>query len=175
MIKLLHLLVLGPVARQLEHRLRAGFFRHIAQEQAVMLAISDIGRERPSGAPAQFKVQSEIANDLLGKEADEIRVAREARVVIRKNLLRSRRAADVVVFLQQQYAQARTRQVTRGDEPVMAGAEDDNVVFGFHQDCRRIPALQKSDGVTTSLGLSTANQTGQSSRLRFGHSLEISS
>ena len=131
-VKLLHLLVLGPVSGQLEHRLRADFFRHVAQEQAVMPAIPHIRRERAGGAPAQLEVQSEIANDLFGKEADEIRVTREARIIIGKQLLRSGRAADVIVLLQQQHGQSRARQVTRRDESVMSRTEDDNIVSGLH-------------------------------------------
>ena len=51
------------------------------------------------------------------------------RVVIRKHFLRSRRAADVIVLLQQQDAQARARQIRRRDQPVMPGAKNNDVVF----------------------------------------------
>ena len=89
-----------------------------------MAAILHVGSERAGRAPAQLEVQAQIADDFLRKQADQVGVARQMRVVVGEDFLRSRGAADVIVFLQEQNAQSRACQVGRRDEAIMAGAED---------------------------------------------------
>ena len=72
-----------------------------------MAAVLHVRRERPGRAPAQLELQAEIANDFLREQTDQVGVARQMRVEIGEDLLRSRRAADVIVLLQQQDTQSR--------------------------------------------------------------------
>ena len=81
--------------------------------------------DRPS---PQFEFQPEILDDFVRKEADEIGIARQTRVVIGEKPLRSCRPADVIVFLQQQYAQASTREISRSNKAVVTRPEDHNII-----------------------------------------------
>ncbi len=116
-----------------------------------MAAVLHVGRERSGRAPAQLEVQAQIANDFLREQADQVGVARQMRVVIGEDFLRGRGAADVIVLLQEQDAQARARQIGRRDQTVMSGAKDDDVVSRFHFE-QRInvqPAYAESFGVAS--------------------------
>ena len=83
-VKFFHLLVLCVITRQLEHRLTALFFRHIAQEQSALMIVLHVRCKGRRRASAQRKVQIKITNDFLREQTDEIRVARETRVIIGK-------------------------------------------------------------------------------------------
>jgi hypothetical protein len=83
------------------------------------------------GAPAQFQFQTEILDDLLRKQADQIGVTRQARVVIGKDLLRNRGAADVIIFFQQQHAQSSTRKIRRRHQAIVSGSKNYNVIFAL--------------------------------------------
>ena len=93
-----------------------------------MALILHIRRERCSDASAQIEVQPEIAYDLFREQTDEIGISRQPRVIIGEDLLRSRRPADIIVLLQKQDTQSCATKITRGDEPVVAGAQDYDVV-----------------------------------------------
>src|ERR1043166_3950266 len=101
-VEALQLVVLGGVASQFAHGPAAYFFIHIAQEQRAVVPVFHVWRAGSDDAAPQFQLQTKIMDDLLRKEADQIGVTRQARLVIRKDLLRSRRAADVVVFFHYQ-------------------------------------------------------------------------
>ena len=124
--------MLRVTSGQLEDRLATHLFGDVAQEQAVVAAILHVWRERPGRTSAQFEIQTKIANDFLREQADQIRVARQMRVVVREHFLRSRRAADVIVLLQQQHTQTRARQISRCHESIVPGTKDDHVVLSFH-------------------------------------------
>ena len=96
-----------------------------------MCAVADIWSEGRSGAAAQFNAQAEVMYDFFRQEADKVRIAGDAGVVIREDALRSRCATDVIVFFQQQYTQARASEIRGRDQSVMTCAEDDDVVLGF--------------------------------------------
>ena len=97
-----------------------------------MAAVLHVGCERPGRTPAQLEVQPQIANDFLREQADQVRVARQIRVVVGEHFLRGRRSADVIVLLQEQDTQSRAGQVGRRHQAIMSGAQDDDIVFGSH-------------------------------------------
>src|SRR5437868_1529388 len=84
-VKLLQLLVLAFAAGKIDNRAPAFFFIDIADEQSVVFSISSVRRKRGDRAPAQLELQTELANDFLWKEANQISVARQPRVIIRKH------------------------------------------------------------------------------------------
>ena len=65
-VKLFHLPVLFIVTRQLNHRLPAYGLIDVAQQQTAMMCVTHVWRKRRGRAPAQFEIESEIANDLFG-------------------------------------------------------------------------------------------------------------
>ena len=75
-VKLSHLLVLRIASCKIGNRPPAFLFIHIAQEQSVMPTVLRVRRERRGRAPAQFEIQSKIANDFLREQTDEVRIAR---------------------------------------------------------------------------------------------------
>src|SRR4029077_20412134 len=135
-VKFLELLRLRKTSSKLEDGLTTRFLGDVAQEQAVVATIFQIRRERPGRASAQLEFQAKIANNFLREQADQVRVARQICIVVREDLLRRGGSADVIILLQQQDAQTRPRQVSRGHEPIVPGTEDDHVVFSFHCNSR---------------------------------------
>ena len=71
------LVVFGSVAGQLLDGFEADVLGHIAHEKSVVPAILDVGRVGTGRAPAQIKVQAEVADDFFRKQADQIGVARK--------------------------------------------------------------------------------------------------
>ena len=65
-----------------------------------MLSVIQIRRKRRRRAAAQFKIQSEVSDDFLREQTDEVGISRQSRIIIRKDFLRSRSAADIIVFFQ---------------------------------------------------------------------------
>src|SRR4029077_1574515 len=105
-VKLLNLVVLGVASSKIDNRFPALLFIDVADEQPGLMTILNIRRKRPGRPPAQFELQAKIANDLLREQTDQIRIARQPRVVIGKNFLGSRRPANVIIFLQEKDAQS---------------------------------------------------------------------
>ena len=108
-----------------------------------MLTLLCIRRVGSDLAPAQLEIQPEILNDLLREKTDQVRVAGEQGIVIRKDLLRGRGSPDVVVLFQQQHAQPRARQIGGCHKTIMTRTQDDDVVFGFHRACEVVSTLGK--------------------------------
>jgi hypothetical protein len=69
-----------------------------------MVSVTYVWSARGRGAAAKLQRQTEVADNLMREQTDKVRIPRQARVVIGKNLLRSRRSADVIIFFQQQHA-----------------------------------------------------------------------
>src|SRR5438874_9416092 len=109
-----------------------------------MAPVLQVRCERPDGAAPQLEVQSEIANNFLRKQANEIRISGEPGVIIGKNFLRSCRSANVIVFFQQEHAEASPPKIAGGDESVMPRAQDHNVVFRFHPARAHTPARARA-------------------------------
>jgi hypothetical protein len=97
-----------------------------------MLAILPVGRERSGGTTTQLEFQSQIANNFLGQQANEIRIARQSGVIIGKKFLRRGSPADVIVFLQQQNTQAGPAQITRRDKSIVPSSQNNDIVFRFN-------------------------------------------
>ena len=95
------------------------------------MSVIYVRRAGCDGATAQFELQVEIVNDLLRKQADQIRVARQARVVIGKDSLRSRRPTDVIILFQQEHAQAGAPEISRRDKPIVTRTQNHNVIFAL--------------------------------------------
>src|SRR4030095_14168254 len=89
-VKHCHLLEFSLIPSQLEHRLPTDFLVHVAQEQTIVLPMAEIRRKRRGGASAQFKIQTDVLNDFLWKQTDEIRISRQLCVIIGKHILRRR-------------------------------------------------------------------------------------
>src|SRR4029453_10884411 len=120
------------IPSQREHRPATQLFGDVAQEQSVIAPIPDVGRERCGRAPTQLKIQTKITDDFLREQTDQIRIAGQTRVVIGEYFLRSGCSADVIVPLQQKNTQPGSPQITRCDQPVMAGSKNDDIVTRFH-------------------------------------------
>jgi hypothetical protein len=84
-------------------------------------------RVRGDASRRQAQRDAEVARDRLREEADEVRVAREQRVVPRERPLGDRRAAQRVAALEHEHAAPGAREVRRGDQPVVSPAGDDDV------------------------------------------------
>ena len=93
------------------------------------MTVIHIRCERRGAASAQFKVQPEIANDFLRKQTDQIRIPRQAGIVVREYFLRRGRSADVIILFQQQHTQTRAPEITGSHEPIVSGAENHDIVF----------------------------------------------
>ena len=100
-IEPLELVVFGFAAGQLRDGFPTDILGHVAHQKSVVPAIPDIGRVGTGCAPAQIKVQAEVSDDFFREQADQIGVARKMGIVVRKNFLRGRATADVIIFLQQ--------------------------------------------------------------------------
>src|SRR5207244_94721 len=98
-----------------------------------MLPVVQIRRKRRRRALAQFKVQSEVSDDFLREQTNEVRISRQLRIVIRKDFLRSGSAADVIVLFQKQNTQACAPKVARCHKPVMSSSQNDNIVSSLHR------------------------------------------
>ena len=83
-------------------------------------------------APPRLERQPELAHELAGQEADQVRVARQPGVDAGERRLRHRGAAHLVAPLEHEDGAPGPRQVGRGDEPVVAAADDDDVVTAPH-------------------------------------------
>src|SRR5581483_10958592 len=131
-VKCLHPLELRFVPGKFEHRLPTDFFVYVAQQQSVVSPMITIGRERSGRAPAQFEVQSKIADDFLREQTDEVRVSRKSRIVIGEDFLGGGRTADITVLFQNQNTQTCPSKVACCHEAIVSGPQDYNVVLRFH-------------------------------------------
>src|SRR5436190_22167688 len=111
MLEIFPVLDLGVAPSQLDNRFAAQLYIEVAQNQCAMLAMVHVRRTRGNRASAQFKVQSEIADDFLRKQTHEIGISGEMRVKIVEHTLLAGRSADVIIFLQQQHAQSSAPQI----------------------------------------------------------------
>ena len=93
-----------------------------------MLPRFHIRRERPDGPAPQLETQVQIANDFFREQTNEVRIARQPRIVIGKNPLRSCRPADVIVLLQHEHTQPRFREIRRRHQAIVPRAQNDRVV-----------------------------------------------
>ena len=106
--------------------------RNVAQKHApscpcFMYGVQDaIARRRSSS----FKPRSWMI--LCGNRLTRDPVPRQARFVIRKDLLRSRRAADVIIFFQQQHAESSSAKISGGNQAIMTCAQYDDIIVRFH-------------------------------------------
>ena len=112
----------GLEVRPVGVRGRAG-----ADQQPAAVRARRVARHR---APAQLGRQPELVADRARQQRDQVRVARQARFDARPRPRGDGRAADVVVALEHEHGAARAREVGRGDEPVVAAADDDRVIQG---------------------------------------------
>jgi len=131
-IEVFELIELAAAPRQFTKGFATGFFGKVAQEEAVMATASGIGRKGRGNAAAEIEIQPEFMNNFLGQEAYEVGVARDFSFVSGEEPLGSCGPADVIVFLEEQDAQPRARQVGSGDEAVVASAENNHVIFCFY-------------------------------------------
>ncbi len=103
-----------------------------------------VGGQRRVGrdpSPAEPHLQAQLVDDALRQQADEVGVARQARVDAGPRALRDRRPADVVAALEDEHRAPGARQVGGGDEAVVPAADDHDVVSGVarHQSANRWP------------------------------------
>src|SRR5438128_1104326 len=104
----------------------------VAAEEQVALAGG--GQEVMRVAAQQRDVDAEFGDQFRRHDAEQVRAGRglELRRLLERPL-GARSAADRVLFLDEMDAQAGARQEGGGDEPVVAGADDDDVAFcGAH-------------------------------------------
>ena len=85
-------------------------------------------------APGQPNPGTQIVEDALRQQADQVRIARQPGVDTVERVGRDRGAADVVQTFEQPNPSARPGQVGGGDQPVVAAAHDDDVeaLVGCH-------------------------------------------
>ncbi len=81
----------------------------------------DVGRHGPV---EQAQVDSQLAGDPGREQRDEVGVARQPRIDAPKGTLADRRAAEALAALEDQHPPARSCQVARGDQRVVAAADD---------------------------------------------------
>ena len=99
----------------------------VVGDQHAGVAKRRVGRDPP---PAHLDAYAELREQLAREQADEIGVARDARVDAGKRRGRDRGSAGVICALEHQHAPARSGQHRRGDQAVVAGAHDDRVERG---------------------------------------------
>jgi hypothetical protein len=112
-------------------------------------------RKRHFPPTAQFKTQSKVPDDFLREQADEVRISRQSRIVIGKDFLRSRRAADVIVLFQKQNTQTRASKVARCYKTIVSRAQDYDIVLRFHfQFCCELMVTSNIAKLPSRIGLS---------------------
>ena len=126
------------IARRGRQR-RAGALAILAVDEH---AARRIARQRRVGGdppPAQPDAEAQFVDDPLRQQADQVGVARQPRVDTRPRALGDRRAADVVAALEHQHRAPGAREVRRGDQAVVAAADDDRIVLGVraHQSANK--------------------------------------
>ena len=94
-----------------------------------MAPVFCVRREGPDRASAQLKVQSQIVDYFLREQANQIGITGEICLILREHLLRRSGTADVIISFQEQDAQSGPRQITGRDQAVVAGAENNNIIF----------------------------------------------
>src|SRR4030095_14968025 len=92
----------------------------------------EIRRKRSRCAPAQFKIQSEVPDDLFREQTNKVRISRQSRIVIGKDFLRSRRATDVIVLFQEPNPEACAAKIAGCHKAVVTCTENYHIVLGFH-------------------------------------------
>src|SRR6266480_2343223 len=98
-VKLFHLLELGLAPGKIDHRAPALPLVDVADQEAVVLAALNIRGKRTGRPPAQLKLEAKVANDLLREQTDQVGVARQPGVIIRKHLLRGGRPSYIIILL----------------------------------------------------------------------------
>ncbi len=86
-------------------------------------------RERRVPAALQPHVETELVDDRLGQQADEVRVRRQAGVVAVEQRLGPCRTAEHLVTLEHQDRSARIGEVRRAGQTVVTAADDDGVAL----------------------------------------------
>ncbi len=94
------------------------------------LGVRRVGRVRGVAPAAEVDAQAEIVDDALGQQAHEVRVARQPGVDPRPRQLRHRGAADVGEPLEHDDRASCAGEVGRGDEGVVASADDHDIMSG---------------------------------------------
>ena len=99
----------------------AGIVMHGPQ---VKSAVGLVGGVRRVSPPGRREAQAEVAHDVPGEQADEVRVAREARINAGEGARADRGAARLVEGLEHDDATPGEREVRGRDEAVVAAAHD---------------------------------------------------
>ena len=128
-------LVIGPgeVAEGRPRRLALGALH----EQAALAAVTDPGRVRRRGARGEPDVEAEVGHQLLGHQADEVGVAREADRLAGEGLDGDGGATGVVEALEHEDGEPGAREVGRADQAVVPATDHDDVIAApsrFHPD-----------------------------------------
>lgn len=106
----------------------AGALLTTADEQPGGPSVTFGGGVRGDGAGADPEVEPQFPDDLLGQQADQVRVPGQPCVDAGERPGGHRCPAGVVQPFQHQYGASGPGQVGRGDETVVASADDDGVV-----------------------------------------------
>ncbi len=103
----------------------------LAIDEQPPIGVARVGRVRGEAAAHESHVEAEVVDDALRQQAHEVRVPGEARVDAVERLRRHGCAAEVVVALEEQHAEARAGEVGGRREAVVSAADDHDVVVGL--------------------------------------------